>query len=124
MSQAVLGPLAAAGVAATGVAGIPSLLAILAQVRNRTPKDNFYEDIDGKSTPESSAAFSNTKPKLAILFLSAAGFGLSLAVSVLGFLHPLRDGLILPNWLLTGIWVSLLLELQTRSSSSSIGRCY
>lgn len=106
MGSDFLGPLAAAGVAIAGLAGIPGLVSILAQIRSKTPKDNFYEDIDGKSTPESVAAFSNTRPKIAILVLSIIGFGLSLPVSILGVLHPVRHGLNLPNWLLTATWVS------------------
>lgn len=106
MSHAVLTPLSAAGLAVVGLSGLPGLFAILAQIRNRTPKDNFYEDIDGKATPESIAAFSNTRPKVAILTLSVLGLGLSVAISVLDTLHPTYDGMLLPNWLFTGTWVS------------------
>lgn len=106
MGHAALGPLAAAGLAVVGLTGLPGLFAILSQIRNRTPKDNFYEDLDGKATPESIAAFSNKKPKTAILLLSILGVGLSVAVSVLATLNPTRDDLLLPNWLYTATWVS------------------
>lgn len=107
MSDPLLLPLCAAGLAVTSLSTLPSLFAYLAQARDRTPRDNFYEDVDGKSTPETMAAFSNKKPKICLLIFTMVGFGLSLAATTLSTLHPLGDGLALENWLSNGCWVKL-----------------
>ncbi|KAM3464385.1 hypothetical protein NHJ6243_002441 [Beauveria neobassiana] len=102
-------------VASAGGLGISGLLlasrlttctAAFAQLRRPKPHDNWYEDEDGKSTPESMARFSNKTPKLLCLFLAAVAFGASVAVSVLTTLHlESRNGKI-SCWLLTIGWVS------------------
>ncbi|GAB0131908.1 hypothetical protein EsDP_00000361 [Epichloe bromicola] len=102
--------LSAAGLGVTGLIALPALFAQLSQVRDRTPRDNFYQDVDGKSTPETMAAFSNTKPKVCLLVFSVTGFGLSVAVTVLSILHPLGDGLALENWLSNGCWAAIVLQ--------------
>ena len=106
MNHAAFLPLSAAGLAVVGAATLPGISAIVVQNRNRTPKDNFYEDIDGKSTPEAVAAFSQKIPKTAILLLSVVGFGLSVAISVLSTLNSGPHGLFVVNWLSTATWVS------------------
>jgi hypothetical protein len=98
--------LTGAGLAVVALATTPALVTAVTQLRKRTAKDNFYEDIDGKSTPESIAAFSNRLPKIFILALSAIGLGTSIAISVLSSLNPHTDALLLKNWLITGTWVS------------------
>lgn len=98
--------LTGAGLGLVALATTPALVAVINQLRKRTPKDNFYEDVDGKSTPESIAAFSNRLPKILILVSSATGLGTSIAVSVLSSLHGSSNELLLKNWLLTGAWVS------------------
>ncbi|KAK2594786.1 hypothetical protein QQS21_007473 [Conoideocrella luteorostrata] len=108
MSYQWLLPLSAAGLGVTGLATLPGVFAQLAQARHRTPPDNFYEDVDGKSTPETMAAYSNKKPKLCILVFSVIGFGLSVAVTILSKLHPLGDGLSLENWLITATWAAVV----------------
>jgi hypothetical protein len=108
MAHPVVLPLSAAGLAVVGLAGLPALFALLSHIRKPTPKDNFYEDIDGKSTPEAIAAFSNRRTKATILILSILGSGLSAAISVLSTIKNAHDGLLLSNWLTTAAWVSYL----------------
>ncbi|KAG6002516.1 hypothetical protein E4U21_003009 [Claviceps maximensis] len=103
-------PLCAVALGVTGLSTLPALFAQLAQIRHHTRRDNFYEDVDGKSTPETMAAFSNKKPKLFLLIFTVVGFGLSLAVTILSVLHPLGDGLALENWLLNGCWAAIVLQ--------------
>jgi hypothetical protein len=108
--DSLLLPLSAAVLGAAGLITLPGLFASLAQARDRTPPDNFYEDDDGKATPESMAAFSNKKPKACILLFSLIGLGLSITTTVLSILNPLGDGLGLENWLVTATWVSVPLS--------------
>ncbi|OAA38416.1 ABC transporter, transmembrane domain, type 1 [Beauveria brongniartii RCEF 3172] len=84
--------------------------AAFAQLRRPKPHDNWYQDEDGKSTPESMASFSNKTPKLLCLFLAAVAFGASVAVSVLTTLHlESRNGKI-SCWLLTIGWAIILTQ--------------
>lgn len=112
--------LSAAGLGVTGLIALPAFFAQLSQIRDRTPRDNFYQDVDGKSTPETMAAFSNTKPKVCLLIFSITGLGLSLAVTVLSILHPLGDGLALENWLSNGCWVSRLKTTRAVSPTADV----
>lgn len=74
-------------------------------MRRRAPKDNFYEDRDGKSTPEAIASFSNKRHKGTILVFSLICFGTSTAVSALTSINHGR-GESLEAWLVTASWVS------------------
>ena len=96
------------GLGLVGLATAHALVAVINQLRKRTPKDNFYEDVDGKSTPESIAAFSNWLPKVFILAFSVIGFGTSTAILVLSWLYAPFGELFLKNWLIAGAWVSNL----------------
>ncbi|KAF4974138.1 hypothetical protein FZEAL_8903 [Fusarium zealandicum] len=107
------------GLAVVASATAPALVAIFTQLRNRSPKDNFYEDADGKSTPESVAAFSNRLPKCLILALSFAGLGTSIAISVLSSLDLASDVLRLENWLIAGAWGLVLLHAISLSAHHS-----
>lgn len=100
-------PLSIAGLAVVGLFSLPGAVALLSQIRNRTPRDNFYSDVDGTSTPEAVAAFSNKRAKIAILLFSLTSFGTSVAHSVLATLHADRYGLFVPSWLITAALVSL-----------------
>lgn len=100
--------LSAAGVGIAGLASLPAGFAILSQLRHRTPRDNFYKDVDGSSTPETVASFSNKSAKAAILTLSIVSFASSISVSVLSTLNPHQHGLTVENWLATVALVSLL----------------
>lgn len=109
MDSALLLPLTATGLGLVSLASLPAWLAIWDQVKSRAPKDNFYEDTDGKATPESIAAFTNQPQKAVVLALSLVGLGTSTGVSVLSQLHSVRDrDLPLDNWLLTAVWVRSL----------------
>ncbi|KJZ71495.1 hypothetical protein HIM_09134 [Hirsutella minnesotensis 3608] len=103
-------PLSVAALSIAGVATLPGALAIFAQIRNRTAKDNFYEDEDGKSTPETLAAFSNKAPKTAIVVLSMLGFASSIAISTLASIDRSENELYLGNWLTAGAWAALVLQ--------------
>ncbi|KAI1031429.1 hypothetical protein LB504_000454 [Fusarium proliferatum] len=103
------------GLVVVALATTPALATAVTQLRKRTARDNFYEDADGKSTPESLAAFSNRLPKVFILALSAIGFGTSIAISVLQSLSQ-SDSLSLKNWLIAGAWALILLHAISLSA--------
>lgn len=105
ISDAVF-PLSVVSLAVAAVATLPGAFGIIAQTRNRTPRDNFYEDKDGKATPESMAAFSNRRPKAFIIGLAIVGLGTSIAVSALSMSDSHSDNPNLVNWLITVAWVS------------------
>ncbi|KAL9479999.1 hypothetical protein ACSS6W_004785 [Trichoderma asperelloides] len=112
-------PLSIAGLTVVGLFSLPGLFALLSQIRNRTPKDNFYSDIDGTSTPEAVAAFSNKRPKIAILLFSLTSFGTSLAHSILSSLHADRYGLFVPSWLITAALAAIVLQAVCISAHRS-----
>ncbi|PNY26446.1 ATP-dependent bile acid permease [Tolypocladium capitatum] len=119
MGEYMLLPLSAAALGITGLASIPAVFAILSQIRNRTPKDNFYEDKDGKSTPEAIAAFSNKVPKTVIVLLSILGFASTAVVSVLTTLDSARHDLFLESWLMTASWAAILLQATVLAAHHS-----
>lgn len=100
-------PIAATALAIVGLASIPSVVSFVTQTRQNAPKDNFYEDEDGKSTPEAVAEFSNKKPKTAISIFSVTSFGLYLAIAILSTLSA-HHGPSLPIWLTSAAFVRLL----------------
>jgi hypothetical protein len=115
-------PSSIAGAAIVGLSTLPAVFALLHQIRNRTPKDNFYQDVDGTSTPEAVASFSNKWPKIAILVSSLAAFGPSLALSSLSTLHSDQDDLLIPNWLATAALVCpVLLAIPISAVESQSG---
>ncbi|KAF5631972.1 ATP-dependent bile acid permease [Fusarium tjaetaba] len=103
------------GLVVVALATTPALATAVTQLRKRAARDNFYEDADGKSTPESLAAFSNRLPKVFILALSAVGLGTSIAISVLHSLSQ-SDSLLLRNWLIAGAWALILLHAISLSA--------
>ncbi|KAF5982152.1 hypothetical protein FBULB1_4402 [Fusarium bulbicola] len=103
------------GLVVVALATTPAVATAVNQLRKRTARDNFYEDADGKSTPESLAAFSNRLPKVFILALSAVGLGTSIAISVLHSLSQ-SDSLLLKNWLIVGAWALILLHAISLSA--------
>ncbi|KAI1033692.1 hypothetical protein LB505_008194 [Fusarium chuoi] len=103
------------GLVVVALATTPALATAVTQLRKRTARDNFYEDADGKSTPESLAAFSNRLPKVFILALSAVGLGTSISISVLHSLSQ-SDSLLLKNWLIAGAWALILLHAISLSA--------
>ncbi|KAG5787418.1 hypothetical protein H9Q69_013513 [Fusarium xylarioides] len=103
------------GTGLVALATTPALATVVTQIRKRTARDNFYEDADGKSTPESLAAFSNRLPKVFILALSAFGLGTSIAISALYSLSQ-SDSLLLKNWLIAAAWALILLHAISLSA--------
>lgn len=98
-----------AGLGIIGLSTIPGVLAFLSQLRLKTPKDNFYEDKDGKSTPEAVAAFSNRWPKVILTLLAITGLASSVAISILTTVQDIdKRALFLENWLVTASWVGFL----------------
>ncbi|OAA56408.1 ABC transporter, transmembrane domain, type 1 [Cordyceps fumosorosea ARSEF 2679] len=95
-----------------------------AQLRRAKPQDNWYEDEDGKSTPESIARFSNKTPKLLCFCLAAIAFAASLAISMLATLHSGSRDAITSAWLLTLGWaIILFLSVSIRLDNHPV-RCY
>lgn len=88
---------------------VPALVGLVKQFRSRKPKDHFYEDRDGKSTAESSAAFSNRWPKTFIFLFAFLGLAVSLANSILATSSTRAgnklDSLFIAEWLATGVSV-------------------
>lgn len=101
----LLFPLSIASLVLVALLTTPPSWTLWNQIRKRAPKDNFYEDRDGKSTPEAVAAFSNTKHKATVLLFSVIGAGTSIAASVLTFIGTEVDQM-LGTWLITASWVS------------------
>ncbi|CAM1504527.1 Fc.00g021180.m01.CDS01 [Cosmosporella sp. VM-42] len=110
MSDLPVLPFTAAGLGVVCLSALPAIFAILTQLRDRTPRDNFYSDIDGKSTPETIAAFSTRLPKSLVLLLSTIGLGTSIAISVLSTLQHSQHGFFLENWLSTASWGFILVH--------------
>ncbi|KAG5929613.1 hypothetical protein E4U42_005318 [Claviceps africana] len=119
MTDSFLLPLCAAALGVVTLSTLPALSAQLVQARHRAPRDNFYQDADGESTPDTMAAFSNKTPKLCLVVFTVVGFGLSLAVTTLSILHPLGDGLAWENWLSNGCWAALVLQAICINSQHS-----
>lgn len=101
--------LAWAVLALAALSSIPAVFALAFRLRDRKPKDRFYEDADGSSTPEALARFSNRRSKAAILLFSALGAGISIAILALSVISD-DDGdeesRVLEHGLLAATWVS------------------
>ncbi|KAL0935128.1 ABC bile acid [Colletotrichum truncatum] len=116
---------AALGVVA--LSSVPALTNFVTQLRSHKPKDHFYEDKDGKSTPEASAAFSNRWPKTFINLFAFAGLALSVANSVLATFSQhtsLYHSLIITEWITTAIWGLLTLQAVSLAASNDSVRAY
>jgi hypothetical protein len=96
---------AAVALAVIGLLSVPAVINLSAQLRQRDPKPEVYEDADGKSTPEATKSFSAKIPKAFIVVFSVIGLGLSIALAVLSTLDA-EDALCLENWLSSATWVS------------------
>lgn len=98
---------AGAGLGLIAVSSVPGLVGLYRQFRSRAPKDNFYQDKDGKSTPEAVADFSNKWSKTLVVLFAAVGFASSLSLSVLSTLRVLGGrSLLVQDWLVFAAWVS------------------
>ncbi|TDZ13595.1 ATP-dependent bile acid permease [Colletotrichum spinosum] len=112
---------AGAALGVVALSSVPALAGFIRQLRAHKPKDHFYQDKDGKATPEASAAFSNRRPKLLISLLAFVGFGLSLAnsiVSITGFRTGHFDSLWIAEWIATGIWGLLAFQASALAATN------
>lgn len=89
---------------------IPAFLTLTLQLTTRQPKQETYEDKDGKATPESVTAYSAKLPKTLIALFAALTCSTGIATAVLATLHIGQDGLFLENWLSAGASVSIMLS--------------
>ncbi|KAF6814746.1 ABC bile acid transporter [Colletotrichum plurivorum] len=100
---------------------IPALGGFVQQIKSRKPKDHFYEDKDGKSNPEASAAFSNRRPKIFILLFALLGLAIAVAASVVAAtsLHTGKfDSFFISEWISAGIWALLALQAVALAASN------
>ncbi|KAF4125093.1 ABC-type multidrug transport system, ATPase and permease component [Geosmithia morbida] len=100
----------------TSLSSIPAIAAVVDQIRKGAPKDNFYEDRDGESTPEAIAAFSNKASKITVLASALLGLVTSAAISVLTTLDADRGDQFLENWLTTAAWVLIVTQSVSMSA--------
>lgn len=96
----------ATGLAIVGLVSVPAVFSLALQLTTREPKQDTYEDKDGKATSESVKAYSAKWPKALILLFALVSSGTSIATSVLTSLQSGNNGLFLENWLSTGASVS------------------
>jgi len=107
MNQPIDLPLASAVLVIIVSSCLPAITGLLIQLYNNAPRNYFYEDADGCGTPESVALFSNRSCKNIILFFSAAGFGISVALVILECSGTANHGTKLEAGIFTSAWVSL-----------------
>lgn len=102
-----------------GLASLPAVSTFILQLTTREPKQDTYEDEDGKATPESVKAYSAKVPKFFILLFAVLGCATAIATGVLTTLHIGNDGLLLENWLSAGASVSYNLSPLWYNASST-----
>ncbi|KAJ9151903.1 p-loop containing nucleoside triphosphate hydrolase protein [Pleurostoma richardsiae] len=112
------------GVGVIGLLSLPSISSLALQLSKREPKEDLYEDADGKSTPESVKAYSAKWPKAAILALAFIGCATAIAVAVLTTLHSSQHELSLENWLSAAAWVLILFQAVAIASSRKSVQAY
>ncbi|KAG8163353.1 hypothetical protein KVR01_006650 [Diaporthe batatas] len=106
----------ATGLGIIGLVSIPALFTLTLHLTARQPRQDTYEDEDGKATPESVAAYSARLPKTLILLFAALACSTGIATAVLATLPPGHDGLFLQDWL--GAGASMLLLWQAVAVAS------
>lgn len=99
----------ATGLGIIGLVSIPAVFtSTLHFTARRQPKQDTYEDEDGKATPDSVAAYSARLPKTLIVLFAALACSTGIATAVLATLPPGQDGLFLQDWLSAAASVSML----------------
>ena len=83
-------PLASTVLALIVLLTCPAIASAAVQLRNGKPKDRFYEDADGHSTPEAISKFSSKASKMAMLLFSTVGSTTSL-VRLVHFFTQVRE---------------------------------
>lgn len=120
-----LGVGAGAGLGAIGLGSVPAVYALIKRAfAKKQPREEIYQDADGKSTPEAQAKFSTKLSKFLILFFSSIGLATSLAVGVL--VTQGRGGgiLFLDYWFNAGAWGLLLVQAIAIASSRICSDAY
>lgn len=101
----------ATGLGVVGLVSTPAVVNLVLQLMTPEPRQDSYEDQDGKATPESFKAYSAKWPKSLIVLFSLITASTSLATAVLATLHVDNHDLFLENWLSVGASVSCPLPL-------------
>lgn len=118
MSSFIPFPFVLAVPVVTFLLSIPAWVAVTVQLRKGRPRDRFYEDSDGSSTPEAIARFSNRRAKTAIVIFAILGFVISVAILVLSILTTAKKAQKLDAKLIAAAWVSLaFLEVNITSNA-------
>lgn len=110
MQDAALAIASATGLGLIGLVSIPAITNLALQLTTREPRQDTYEDEDGKATPESIKAYSAKLPKTLIVVSAVIASATSIATAVLATLNIGKDGLFLENWLSAGASVSCSFE--------------
>jgi hypothetical protein len=97
----------ATGLGIVGLVSIPAVFTVMLQLTTRQPRQDSYQDADGKATPESLAAYSAKLPKTLIVLFAALACSTGVATAVLTTLTIGQDTLFLENWLGAGASVSM-----------------
>lgn len=96
------------GLGIIGLISLPAVTTFISQIKTREPKQDIYEDEDGKATAESVRAYSARVAKYSILLFAALGCATAITTAVLATLHKGKDDLFLENWLSAAASVSPL----------------
>ena len=109
----------ATGLGIIGLVSLPAVTTFSSQLTTRDPKQDAYEDEDGKATPESVKAYSAKLPKSLIVLFAALGCATAIATAVLATLDIGKDGLFLENWLSAAASVSPPPPMSCRLSANA-----
>ncbi|KAH8899307.1 P-loop containing nucleoside triphosphate hydrolase protein [Thozetella sp. PMI_491] len=112
---------AATGLAAVGLLSVSAFTGLAVQLRKRDPKQETYEDEDGKATAESVKAFSAKWSKTFVLLFAAVACGVSIAVAVIS---TQADESYLGNWLTAGASTAVLCQAIAAASSRKSVQAY
>lgn len=91
---------------------------ILQTKRNGVPQQ--YEDKDGEATPDSTARFSNTLPKVAIGLAGLLGLGVSSGIAVLETIEN-HDDYLHEDWMNAMAWVGIVYHHQPYTANMGLG---
>ncbi|KAI3395735.1 hypothetical protein diail_958 [Diaporthe ilicicola] len=114
----------ATGLGIIALVSIPALFTFILQLTTRQPKQDAYEDPDGKATPESVKAYSSTLSKTFVVLFATLACITAIATAVLATLHTVQDGLFLENWLSAGASILLLFQAIAIASCRNTVQAY
>ncbi|KAL1882253.1 hypothetical protein Daus18300_000739 [Diaporthe australafricana] len=114
----------ATGLGIIALVSIPAVFNFTLQLTTRQPKEDAYEDEDGKATPESVKAYSSKLAKTFIVVFAALACTTTIATAVLATLHVGQDGLFLENWLSAGASILLLSQAIAIASCRKTVQAY